>query len=61
MKLRYSYLLCCNVNEIDSLYHFVTNYEPDGMNVQIDFKNKEIEIFDDNGHLVAQRNFSELL
>ncbi len=60
MKLRYSCLLCCSIKEMEEIYHFVTDYAPDATHVQMNFEDKEIKIFSEDGHLVAQRDFENL-
>lgn len=59
MKLKYDCLVFTNVNQITALYHFITDYA-DAKGVQIDFRKNEIEIFDEDGHLVSERKFDEL-
>jgi len=59
MKLKYNVLLRASTIEIMELEHFTSDYD-DAVSVQIDFRDKEVELFDTDGHLVAHRKFEEI-
>ena len=62
MKLRYNTLLCLSVEEFKALAGFIESpgYR-DAVSIQIDFRDNEIEMFDENGHTVCGIGFDELL
>lgn len=61
MKLRYGVLLITSADEIKQLYSYVTGQACcENVSVQIDFRDKEIGLFDDEGYAVSQRYFDEI-
>lgn len=62
MQLRYGKLLLIDGKELERICSYVSEYRYswNGLHVQVNFQDKEVGLFDNEGHAVSGRSFDEL-